>query len=108
MLGTDSHPGFATGLCEGTDASDIGLTFGHGDDAAGIEQIEKVARLEAIIVGRQGQALLQQVIALPLGILEVAQEALGVRLFEVEGRKLALGLKEDVTVALPALLGGDT
>src|SRR3569832_674716 len=47
------QPGLAAGLGELADAQDVALALSDGDDAAGVEQIEDVARLDALVVGRQ-------------------------------------------------------
>ena len=46
-------PGAAAGLGQIAYAQDVGLPFRHGDDAARIEKIENVRRLDALVVGRQ-------------------------------------------------------
>src|SRR5690606_34109579 len=69
-----------------THAADIGLPFGHRDDAARIEQVETVRGLETLIVGRQCQragntatcrclaTAIEQRVALFLGILEMPEQ----------------------------------
>src|SRR4051812_31110574 len=65
------EPGGAAGLGKLAHTQDIALALGHRDDAAGVEQIEDVRGLDALIVGRQCHlvahvlaALLQQRFAL--------------------------------------------
>ena len=60
-----------------------------------------MARLQALIVGRQRQRRRapEQALALGLGIGEMAEQPLGVGGLEVERRILALGLQEDLAVA---------
>ncbi len=80
-------PGGAAGFGEFADAEDVALALGDGDHAAGVEQVEHVARLDALVVGGQrhqvaaavARALLQQRLALGLGVLEVLEEHVGVR-----------------------------
>ena len=52
------------------DAADVGGALGHADGAACIEQIKGVRGLQQLLVGRQGQVLLHQV----LGLLFMAGE----------------------------------
>src|SRR5258708_5188658 len=60
------HPGFAAGFCQFADAHDVALPLGHRDYAAGVEQVEDVAGLDALVVGRQRhQVLLAVATALP-------------------------------------------
>ena len=65
-----------------------------------VEQVEAVARLDALVVGRQRQRRLQsqQRLAFRLGVGEVPEQQLGVGVFEVVGRTLDLVLLEDVAV----------
>ena len=52
-------PGFAAALGQGADAADISGTFGNADHAAGIEKVEQMAGLDALVIGRQGKLLFQ-------------------------------------------------
>src|SRR5690606_27703928 len=74
MLWTDSDPGFAAGFRQSAYSPDIGLALRYRNDAAGVQQIEKMAGLETAIVGRKRQTLFKKVSAFALGILEVAEE----------------------------------
>ena len=47
------HVGRAARLRERADAQDVGHALGGGNNAAGIEQVERVAALEHAVVGRQ-------------------------------------------------------
>ena len=72
---------------------DIGLALGHADDAAGVEQIEQVARLQALVIGRQRQLRLarQKRGAGLLGIGEMAEQDRRCRRLEIVGGEFALG-----------------
>src|SRR5690606_41330865 len=93
---TDSDPGFAAGFRQSAYSPDIGLALRYRNDAAGVQQIEKMAGLETAIVGRKRQTLFKKVSAFALGILEVAEEALCLCVLEVKGGKLSLGLQADI------------
>src|SRR5262245_23804230 len=56
------QPGRAAGLGEVAHAQDVALALGHRDDAAGVEQVEDMARLDALVVGRE-----RQLVALVVG-----------------------------------------
>src|SRR5205823_4321037 len=47
------QPGLAARFREGADAADIGGALGDADDATRVEQVEGMARLDALVVGRQ-------------------------------------------------------
>src|SRR5262245_11131937 len=110
------QPGRAAGLREVAHAQDVALPLGHGDDAAGVEQIEDVGRLDALVVGRQRQLValvvgtrrrlagLQRRLALLLSVLEVLQQRARVGVLEVVARVLLLGLQEHVAVGELALI----
>src|SRR5882757_783371 len=51
--GFSMYPRFAAGLGQLADAQDVALAFGYRDHAAGVEQVEDVACLDALVVGRQ-------------------------------------------------------
>src|SRR5688572_9117146 len=57
------QPSVTAGLGEVANAQDVALALGDGDDASGIQQIEDVARLDALVVGRQ-----RQLVALVVGV----------------------------------------
>src|SRR5262249_43275184 len=96
------EPGFAAPLGEGPNAQDVGGAFGHADRAPGVEQIEEVASLQALVVGWQGQAAINQHSALRLGIGEMSNQPGRVGELEIEGREYALGAPEDLAIADPA------
>src|SRR5437764_704002 len=50
------HPALAGAFGEVADAADIGLAFGDGDDAASLEGVEDVARLDRLVVGGEREA----------------------------------------------------
>src|SRR5581483_11812043 len=80
------------------DAGDVGGALGHADDAAGIEQVEDVARLHALVIGGEREAGRDQRAAFRLGVAEMLEELAGVRVFEIEGGELPLGAMEDVAI----------
>ena len=82
------EPAFAAGFGKGAHAADIGLALGDRDHAARIEQIEAVAGLDALVIGRQGELGVEQRLALLLGILEMAQQHLGVGVLEIMVRNI--------------------
>ena len=53
------EPRLAAALGERADAADIGGSLGDADDAARVQQIEHVARLDALVVGRQRELFVQ-------------------------------------------------
>ena len=50
------EPGFAASLGERPDAQDVGGALGHADGAARVEQVEQMARLQALVIGWQAPA----------------------------------------------------
>ena len=53
------EPGFGAGLGQRAHAADVGGALGDADHAARVQQVEQVAGLEALVVGRQRQLALQ-------------------------------------------------
>src|ERR1700679_4221131 len=51
--GVTRDPGLATGFGEDADTADVAGSFGDADDAAGVEQVEQGAGLDALAVGGQ-------------------------------------------------------
>ena len=99
------QPGGAAGFGEFAHAQDVALPLGDRDHAARVEQVEGVARLDALVVGRQRHqmalaalALGEQRPAFGLGVVEVAQQRRGVGVLEIEARIFLLGLQEHVAV----------
>src|SRR6266852_8624414 len=103
------HPGFAAGFCKLADTHDVALPFGHRDHAAGIEQVEDMTGLDALVIGRQRhQVLLAVATALPprfeifpagfLGHLELLEQHHCVGIFEIVPGVFLLGLQEHVAV----------
>ena len=78
--GAAGEPTLAARLGESADAGDIGGALGHRDDTARVEQVESVAGLDALIIGRQRQERVaaQERLAFGFGIGEVAQQRIGV------------------------------
>src|SRR5882762_9211294 len=79
-------------------AQDITLPLGHADGAARVEQVEDVRALQAVVVGGQGELLLDQGAALLLVLFEEAEQAVRVAGVEAVFALLALVLPEDVAV----------
>ena len=74
------QPRGATGFRQITNAQNVALPLRDRNHAAGIEQVEDVARFDALIVGGEREqvlsvrgTLLEQRLALGLCILEVAK-----------------------------------
>ena len=95
-----AQPGLAAGPRQRPHPADVGGALGDADHAAGVQQVEQVARLQALVVGRQrqGGVAREQRLALGLGVGELAEQPLGVGRLEIEGRVLALGLQEHLAV----------
>src|SRR6266851_3451554 len=103
------HPGFAAGFCKLAHARDVALPLGHRDHAAGVEQIEDVAGLDALVIGRQCHQVRLALAVLPSGIEislagffrhgELLEQHVGVGEFEIVPRIFLLGLQEYVAVA---------
>src|SRR4051812_39323720 len=81
------------------DAADVGGAFRHADRAARIQQVEAVRGLEHLLVRRQRERLLHQVLRLLLVRAERREQELGVAVLEVVGGLLHLVLVVDVAVA---------
>src|SRR5258706_15363424 len=94
------EPALATAFGQRAYPADIGLALGHRDHAAGIQQIEQMARLHALIVcgQRQRRWPIQQDAAFPLGVLEMTEKHRGIGDLEVVGGELAFGLKVAVGI----------
>src|SRR5579862_4055583 len=92
------EPTLAAGFGKRAHAADIGGALRHRDDAARIEQIEAMARLDALVIGRQRQLRLEQRATLGLGIAEMCEQALGIRALEIEGGEFALAALEHIAV----------
>src|SRR5579863_6844488 len=88
------EPGLAAALGQCAHPADEGLALGRRDHATGVEEIEQMARLHALVVGGQRQRLrsLEQHPAFLFRIPEMALERARVCDLEVEGRELALSL----------------
>src|SRR5690606_37585421 len=80
------EPGLAAGLGEFADAQDVALPLGDRDDAARIEQIEDMAGLDALVIGRQGQPVLAPAAVAPARLAQ--PPALGLRLADVTPQHL--------------------
>src|SRR6266567_2277600 len=93
------EPGFAAGFGERAHAPDIGRAFRHADDAAGIEKIEIVTRLQTLVIGGKRQPRTEQAFALLLRVGEMAEQNLGVGVLEIVSGIFALGLMEHLAIA---------
>src|SRR5262245_32752742 len=77
---------------------DVRAPLGRADDPARVEQVEGVAALQHLVIGRQHQALVEAARALGLVLREAPEQDLGVRDLEVVAAPLALALEVDVAV----------
>src|SRR5690606_9098553 len=84
-------------------AQDVALALGDADRAARVEQVEAVAGLAHLVVGRQRQAGLDQLQGLGLAGVEAVEQLGHVGVLEVVGALLALVLQEHVAVGHHAL-----
>src|SRR5262245_26987127 len=102
-------PGLAASFRELAHAQNVALPLGDGNHPARIEQIEHMARLDALVVGRQRhQVALAVADRHPTGLdvfaagrlrhPELLEQHLGFGKFEVVPRIFLLGLQEDVAV----------
>src|ERR1700727_2228182 len=103
------YPRLAAGFGEFAHPQNIALPLGHRDDAARVEQIESVACLDALVVGRQRHQVLFAVSAiLPAGReiflasgfrhLELLEQHLDVGMLEIMSRIFLLGLQEHLAI----------
>src|SRR5690348_16270316 len=60
-------------------AKDVALPLGDADRAARVEQIERVARLHDLLVGRQWQSRVDELLRFALADVEPVQELADVR-----------------------------
>src|SRR3954451_16235587 len=87
------HPGVAAGLGKFAHAHDVALPLGPRDHAARIQQIEDVARLDALVIGRQRHQMLLALAVRPsrleifaagvLGHPKLLEQHGGVGMFEI-------------------------
>ncbi len=102
------NPRLAAGFRKLAHAQDIALPLGDRDHAARIEQIEHMAGLDALVVGRQRHqmrlalsifpACIEIFFARAFGHLELLEQHRGVGMLEVVPRVFLLGLQEDIAV----------
>ena len=71
-LALPCQPHLRDGAGEVPDAADVGGALGHRDRPARVEQVERVRRLEHLVVCRERQVALEQRTGLGLVVLEVA------------------------------------
>src|SRR5690606_35978830 len=93
------QPATRTGLGERPHPPDIGGALGHADDAARIEDVEEMARLHALVIGRERKAGRQNIVALALRILEMPHQDLDIGMFEIIGGEFLFILQENVAVS---------
>src|SRR5690348_13026522 len=100
-------PGFAAGFGKRAHPRDIGGALRHRNHAARIQQIEAVARFDALIVRRQRELALaaQQLLALLLSVSEMLEQTLGICALEIVRRLLDLILKKHFAIANDASVG---
>ena len=92
------QPGFAAGSRQRPHPADIGGAFGDADDAARVEQVEQMARLQTLVIGRQRDAARRSAPAFRLGVARNAGTGAGIGELEIEGREFALGPLEDIAI----------
>src|SRR5580704_3929869 len=106
------EPRRAAAASEFAHSQDIALALGYRYRAARVEQVEDMARLDALIVGRKrhkvafaGRAPLEQRHAFRFGVPKMLEENVGVGVFEVEAGIFLFSLLKHVAVrhALRAL-----
>ena len=85
------QPALAAALGHGPHASDVGGALGDRNDAARIQQVEAVRRLDALVIGRKRQIGGQKALAFGLGAAIISFIAL-------------LGSDRSAHIALLALL----
>src|SRR6185295_8139652 len=110
------EPGRTAGLGQLAHAQNVALALGDGDDAARIQQVEDVACLDTLVIGRQRQPMspvvgtrsgiagCQQRLALLFGIAEVLQQDVGIGVLKIEARVFLFGLQEHIAVGQLALI----
>src|SRR4029079_1047864 len=81
---------------EVADAADVGRTLSDGDGAARVEKVERMRGLQHLVVRRQRDPTLDQLLALGLVLAEPASEDVDRRGLEVVDRPLTLSLAVDV------------
>ena len=79
-------------------ATDIGGALGHADSASRIQQVESVDSLEHLLIGRQCQLLLHQILGLLFVGCEGSEEEVDVAMLKVVARLLFLILQVDVAI----------
>ena len=84
---------------QGADPADIGGAFRDGDGAAGIQQIERVRALHALVIGRPRQSHFHERAAFLFVIIEMLEEHGRVAAVEVVLRLLHFVLVVDVAVS---------
>src|SRR5271163_651156 len=92
------EPGLAARVGERPDPEDIGSALGHADRTSRIEEVEEMARFQALVVSRQREPMVDQRPALGLGIAEMHNEAGSIGKLKIVGREFLLGALEDLAV----------
>src|SRR6185312_6021995 len=94
------QPSLTTGLGKRADAADIGGALGDGNHPARIQQVEAMAGLDALVIGRKRQfRRSKQLSALFLGILEMLEQDVRIGALEIIGGEFLFGLMEHLAVA---------
>src|SRR5215469_2093676 len=96
------EPSLAAGGCERPDAENIGSALGDADRSTRVEQIEQMARLQALVIGGQRQPAIDQCRALLFGVGEMGNQPGRLGKLEIIGGKLPFGAAEDRAVGDPA------
>src|SRR5699024_7329590 len=92
------HVRLRHGARQGAHAQNVALALGDADGATRVQQVERVAGLHDLLVGRQRQAGLDQLAGLGLAGVEPCEQGLDVGVLEVVGALLDLVLVEHVAV----------
>src|ERR687885_308144 len=93
-----AEPRLAARLRQRADPADIGGPLGDADDAARVQKVKAVARLDALVVGGQRQPGGDQRLAFLFRVSEMLQQLRGVRELEVVGGEFPLVALEDLAV----------
>src|SRR5271170_7004469 len=92
------QPGLAAAFGQCPDTQNIGGALGHADGAARIEEVEQVARLQALVIRGQCEAVFENGAAFDLGVSKMPNQPQGVSDLEIVSRELALGPAEHVAI----------
>src|SRR3546814_19097446 len=87
-------PGLAATLCEVADAGHVIGAFLDADDAARLEEVEEVARLDRLVIGGERDVRRDGAPAFGLGRLEAREQAVGAGDLEIPFRELPFVFEE--------------